>query len=71
MTHALSQAEKKISVVTSCATDKMTTIFIQNEKHHQYDLLIVLIGWHQNRTNNRVLNAANPEHSADPVSAVT
>ena len=43
----------------------MTTIFTQNKKHRQYDLLIVLIGWYQNRPNNWVLIATNPRHSED------
>ena len=31
LTRDLSQAEKKIDVVTSCATDKVSTIFTQND----------------------------------------
>ena len=37
LTHDLSQAEKKITVVTSWATDKMTTIFAQNDNVDHFE----------------------------------
>jgi hypothetical protein len=35
--HDLSQAEKKITVVKSCATDKMTTFFAQNDNFNHFE----------------------------------
>ena len=37
LTHGLSQAEKKVTVVTSWATDKMTTIFTQNDNFAHFE----------------------------------
>ena len=37
LTYDLSQAEKKITAVTSWATDKMTTIFTQNDNFDYFE----------------------------------
>ena len=37
LTRDLFQAEKKITAVTSWATDKMTTIFTQNDNHFEWN----------------------------------
>ena len=37
LTHDLSQAENEITGVTNCASDKMTTIFTQNDNFGHFE----------------------------------
>jgi hypothetical protein len=63
LSHDLSQAEKKITAVASWATDKMTTIFTQNDNFDHFESVAQLVKQlHSSQLEiSHVLNGTTPE----------